>query len=233
MKNSKFLYILILVLCIALTGCGKKNMGTPVQLEKGAGDYVARISFKDYGTITFRLFEDSSKEAVESFVNKAQSGYYEGLSVGTLIEDYCLVIGDLESSSTASDSKVKINDNYYPYRGALCITDISDAVDASRFMIVNSDTEFLKNLEELLAYKKVTLSEYLDTAYGVKLNESELQSFYTYGGTPWLYGHALVFGQVYEGFEVLDAINRAVTLEDGSYKPEEDIIIESVEVVKQ
>ena len=95
---------------------------------------------------------------------------------------------------------------------------------------MTSVSDFLKELETLLAYRKITPAEYYKTAYGTDLDEDTLALFEKYGGAPWLYGHCIVFGQVSEGFEVLEAISD-VEVEDGNtYSPLEDIIIESVSI---
>lgn len=237
MKNSKFTYIILVVICILLSGCSSKKADIPIQMKTGEGDYVARIAFKDYGSITFRLFEESSEEAVSSFIDLANSGYYENLSVSQIIEDYCVVIGSADTAISGNSEKAEAQNTkkknaFYPFYGAVCISD-KTGCDASQLMIIGTKSDFLSNLKELLEYKKITVPEYLDNAYGVEMSEEDLQTYYQYGGAPWLYGHTLVIGQIYDGFDVLDNISMAVTDDNGSYSPLESITIESVEIVNQ
>lgn len=233
MKNSKFIYIIIVTLILILCGCGKKSADLDAQFETGSGDYVARISISDYGQITFRIFSDAAYDAVQKFISDANSGLYNGTCINTVIEDYCLIMNSTSAEDSARFELSQSSDKYRPYRGALCFSDIADGIAPGKVMIINSDTDFLNDLSSLLEYKQVTLAEYLSQAYGVSLSEEELSAYQNYGGAPWLYGHTVVFGQVYEGFDVLDRINSAVTSEDSQYKPEEDIVIESIEIIQQ
>lgn len=234
MKNSKLLYIIVTVISFILIGCNKNTSVSNAQFVAGSGDYVVRITFADYGQITFRIFKDAAPEAVEQFVSEASSGYYNGTRVNTVIEDYCFIMNSLSANeSTMYDMADSDADKYLPYRGSICFSDISNGINAGSIMVINSDSDFLKELSELLEYKQVTLAEYLKQAYGVTLDDKEIASYMSYGGAPWLYGHTVVFGQVYDGFDVLDKLNLVMTSEDGLYIPTEEIIIESIEIIQQ
>ena len=231
MKTIKKMICLLLA-AVLLAGCGKSGKAEPIQLDPAVGDHIAVITFADYGSISVRLFGNTAPEAVEQFIRLAQEGMYTGSTLKSVIDDYCLMVTGSAADNHATDKAFKdeINNDYYPLRGALCITGSGDKISAQQFMIVTSDTEFLKELETLLAYRKITPAEYYKTAYGTDLDEDTLALFEKYGGAPWLYGHCIVFGQVSEGFEVLEAISD-VEVEDGNtYSPLEDIIIESVSI---
>jgi cyclophilin family peptidyl-prolyl cis-trans isomerase len=58
--------------------------------------------------------------------------------------------------------------------------------------------------------------------------EGLLEQYKTYGGSLHLYMQYTVFGQVYEGLEIVDKIASVDT--DSNDKPLEDVIIESIEV---
>ena len=228
--------IIKLTLCFVLaaallTACHGKKTAAPVQLEPTAEERTAVINFADYGSISLRLFEKAAPEAVAQFIRLAQSGKYNGSTVKNVIEDYCVMVLASEPDAEASDKAFKdeTDAGYYPFRGALCLTEAA-GISAQQFMIVTADTAFLNELEELLVYKKITPEEYFKTAYGADIDEELYKLFLTNGGAPWLYGHSIVFGQVYEGFEVLDAISSAEVEEGSSYSPTEDIIIESIEI---
>ena len=55
-----------------------------------------------------------------------------------------------------------------------------------------------------------------------------VEAYEKVGGTPWLDYHHTVFGQVYEGMDVVDAIAKAQT--DGRDKPQNDIFIVGIDV---
>ena len=74
----------------------------------------------------------------------------------------------------------------------------------------------------------ITLSQYLKEAYGTEVTEEQLQLYETYGGAPWLYGHNTVFGQIYEGYDVLDAVME--TKVTSKFRPNPAILISKVRV---
>ena len=58
--------------------------------------------------------------------------------------------------------------------------------------------------------------------------ESAANAYSTYGGAPWLDGGYTVFGQVYDGLDVIFKVQQVET--DGSDKPLQNVIIESMTV---
>ena len=57
-----------------------------------------------------------------------------------------------------------------------------------------------------------------------------LEEYKNYGGYLSLYQQYTVFGQVYEGIEIVDRIAAVET--DESDKPVEDVVIESIDVLE-
>jgi cyclophilin family peptidyl-prolyl cis-trans isomerase len=60
------------------------------------------------------------------------------------------------------------------------------------------------------------------------MNENARAIYSTVGGTPWLDGGYTVFGQVFDGLDVIFEIQKTAT--DGNDKPYEAVVIESVKV---
>ena len=71
--------------------------------------------------------------------------------------------------------------------------------------------------------------DYMGQYYGISSDIIE-QYKEMGGGTPWLDGAHTVFGQVFEGMDVVDAI--AAVEVNASSKPYEDVKIISIDVVK-
>jgi len=59
-------------------------------------------------------------------------------------------------------------------------------------------------------------------------NTNGSQFFVTVGETPWLNGKHTIFGQVTDGYEVVEAISKAST--GAQDRPQQDILIERVEI---
>ena len=233
--NRILCLILLFSIVFSATGCKKKSSGIPIQFTEGSGTNVARISFKDYGSIDIRLFENYAPSAVQSFISLAEQGYYNGKTVKSVIKDYCVLVGEASDSNSANTSSksfdAELSSELFPFEGALCITEGSN-ISCEQFMLITSGKDFLSNLKELLSYKKVTPAEYYENAYGTKLSEEQLKLYDEYGGTPWLYGHCIIFGQVYEGFDVLKKLNLIEINEEADelYSPLEDVVIEYIEI---
>ena len=79
-----------------------------------------------------------------------------------------------------------------------------------------------------MEYKGYSLQEYLEAGFNTRLSEDVLNEYLTYGGAPWLHGHHTVFGQIYDGFEVMDQISGVAT--DGKDRPFEDVMIQTIRI---
>lgn len=201
------------------------------------GEVYARINIKNFGTITVKFFPDEAPLAVENFVTHAKEGYYDGITIHRTIADFMFQSGDPEGNSTGGESiwgenfQDEFSSELHPYRGALCMANTGAAdTNGSQFFIVQAGAATILEMEALLeAQYDVSLAEYAKAGYGTELTDEQVERYETYGGTPWLYQHHTVFGQVMEGYDVLDAVTCVET--DAHDRPLETIVIESVEIL--
>ena len=234
--NSCFrkLVLLTLVMVLILSGCGK-TPDVPEQLGNGTEADTSRfavIDIRDYGKMKFRLLAEQAPNAVDAFVKLAEEGFYDEKPVYMLIKDYCMISGADSQSTLEVSEDAGLTEKCYPLRGSLAFTQAvgSDKYSASNFMVIQTGTEFLDKLEELLKYKKVTLPEYLKQGYGNEIDEAAVGIYKKYGGAPWLYRHCIVFGQLSEGEDVLDKICSVEVFDDAQFRPMEDIVINSITI---
>ena len=188
------------------------------------GDLIANIKIKGYGTITVRFFPEQAPLAVENFVTHAVEGYYDGLSFHRIIADFMIQGGDPEGTGTGGDSiwqddagkYVSFTDEYskylIPMRGALCMANAGANTNGSQFFIVQNK-EYM--ITDVMSLRNAGIDKDLIDYY--KEN----------GGACWLYKAHTVFGQVIEGYDVLDEVAAVKTNSQG--KPEKDVIIESID----
>lgn len=248
-KNRIIPYILIAVLfAFMLCSCGSEEVLTepteeelfePSLSEAAKKIYqfsdnteetpIYRISIKDYGNIYVRLFPQDAPRACERFEELVEKGYYEDMNLGRVILNYLI-----QTSVTADSEYTAFEDEYsqklFPFRGALLFANEgTPSTNRSEFMIVTTGSDFLSSLTELVDYKDISLSEYLNKSYGTNLDESSLIPYMVYGGAPWLYGRHTVFGQVYSGFDVLDKISEAEVNND--FVPYDNIVIEDIKKI--
>lgn len=188
-----------------------------------AGETIAVMKIKDYGDIKIKFFNQEAPKAVENFLTLAANGYYDGITFHRVINDFMIQGGDPTGTGAGGESiwgtefENENSDKLLPIRGALCMANAGPDTNGSQFFI-----EQAKTVDQSL----------LDAAaqQGVELTDSQKKEFIKNGGSPWLTGGYTVFGQVYEGMEVVDEIAKTET--DGSDKPTKDVVIESIEVTE-
>lgn len=205
--------------------------------EPEKGETVAVLNIKDYGTIKLHFFKDAAPKAVENFISLAEKGYYDGVTFHRVINDFMIQGGDPNGNGTGGasiwneDFEDEINEYLIPLRGSLCMANAGGGnTNGSQFFIVQSgkiDTEDEQQIKDQLDYY---ISMYKSST-GLTLdsyNESVIKNYLQVGGCLSLSGGYTVFGQVYEGLDVVDAI--AATQTDSNDKPLNDVIIESIDI---
>ncbi len=182
------------------------------------GDPIAIIK-TNMGDIKVKLFPKEAPKAVENFTTHAKNGYYDNLIFHRVINDFMIQGGDPKGDGTGGESiwgspfEDEFSLDLLNYRGALSMANSGENTNGSQFFIVNKKTvsdDDISYLEE---------SGYPDQL--IKLYKEN-------GGTEWLDFRHTVFGQVYEGMDVVDKISGVkVNSED---KPVEDVIIKTIEI---
>ncbi|MCX7772929.1 MAG: peptidylprolyl isomerase [Clostridia bacterium] len=171
------------------------------------------------GDIKIKLFPEKAPKAVENFVTHAKNGYYNNLTFHRVIKDFMIQGGDPKGDGTGGESiwGKPFEDEFSPdllnYRGALSMANSGANTNGSQFFIVQKKTmtdEDKKYLQQAGYPQELT-----------KLYEE-------HGGTEWLDFKHTVFGQVYEGMDVVDKIAEIKT--DANDKPTEAVTIQSIEI---
>ena len=183
------------------------------------GETIAIMHIKNYGDIKIKFFKNVAPKAVENFITHSKNGYYNGLTFHRVINDFMIQGGDPTGTGAGGESiwGKKFEDEFsytlLPYRGALCMANSGTNTNGSQFFI-----EQAKYNEE--TYKMFEGSN----------PEKLLEAYKIYSGSLHLFGKHTVFGQVYEGMDVVDKI--AATQTDSNDKPVNDVVIESIEIIE-
>ena len=188
------------------------------------GDTVAVIKVKGYGDIKVKFFPEKAPKAVENFITHAKNGYYDGVTFHRVIEEFMIQGGDPEGTGMGGESiwgtgfGPELALELVPYRGSLCMamSSLPNSI-GSQFFITQAN------------YSEYAHSYYKNAGFPIGL----LEQYKNYGGYVSLYLQYTVFGQVYEGIEVVDKIAKVATYteEEGQAdKPKKDVIIEKIEV---
>lgn len=188
-----------------------------------AGDKIA-IMTTNRGVIKIKLFEKECPKTVENFTTHAKNGYYEGIIFHRVINDFMIQGGDPTGSGRGGESiwghsfQDEFDINLHNLRGALSMANAGPNTNGSQFFIVQAGSvpeNLLAQMEEI----------------GERMFPADtIQDYKKVGGTPWLDFKHSVFGQVYEGMDVVDAI--ASTRVDMLDKPFDDVIIEKIEIAE-
>lgn len=188
-----------------------------------AGDTVA-VMKTSMGDIKILLFPDAAPKAVENFTTHAQNGYYDNLIFHRVIPDFMIQGGDPNGTGTGGESiwgtsfEDEFSVDYHNLRGSLSMANAGPNTNGSQFFIVQADF-----VDERLIGQMEQLS---DRGFPTET----VEDYKKLGGTPWLDFKHTVFGQVYEGMDVVDEI--AVVKTDMSDKPLEDVVIKTIEIKK-
>jgi peptidyl-prolyl cis-trans isomerase B (cyclophilin B) len=174
------------------------------------------------GEITIKLFPEQAPKAVENFITHSKDGYYEGVTFHRVISDFMIQGGDPQGNGTGGESiwgesfEDEFSKELLNIRGALSMANAGPNTNGSQFFIVqNSSLD--PALEQQMA----------QAGFGKKAIEIYMER----GGTPHLDNRHTVFGQVIEGMDVVDKIAAVET--GANDKPEEDVVIEKIEVIKE
>ncbi|MBQ1451828.1 MAG: peptidylprolyl isomerase [Clostridia bacterium] len=173
------------------------------------------------GTVKVRLFPEYAPKAVENFTTLAKNGYYDGTIFHRVIKDFMIQGGDPTGTGRGGESiwGDKFEDEFtselHNYRGALSMANAGPCTNGSQFFIVQlCDCDY-----SMLQQMKALPNEFPAEC---------VEKYEQLGGTPWLDYHHTVFGHVYEGMDVVDAI---AGVEVGfADKPKNDVKILSIDI---
>lgn len=183
-----------------------------------AGETVA-VLHTTLGDVAIRFFPEQAPKAVENFVTHAKNGYYNGIIFHRVIPDFMIQGGDPLGTGTGGESiwgrpfPDEFSREVFNLRGALSMANCGPNTNGSQFFIVQAkelDPRMLQQVREI--YPEQAANDYAEL-----------------GGTPWLDFRHTVFGQVYEGMDVVDAISAVPR--NRNDKPLEDVVIRSVDVL--
>ncbi|OGO85206.1 MAG: peptidylprolyl isomerase [Clostridiales bacterium GWD2_32_59] len=194
---------------------------TLAQFEKPVvGEEIAIIK-TNMGNIKIRLFPQFAPKAVENFVTHAKEGYYDNLKFHRVMEEFMVQGGDPKGDGTGGESiwgkpfEDEFTQNALNFRGALSMANSGANTNGSQFFIVQATTV---NNDLVDAYTKQGVPAEIINAYK------------EHGGTPWLDGKHTVFGQVFEGLDIVDNIAKVKV--DDFDKPVVDVIMERILIEK-
>lgn len=234
MSKRIFSLLCAAAVCLALMSCGGKNgfagssrspvTSSEAQLAQPAQDAPVAIVSTSLGDISIVLFPQYAPMAVENFEGLAQQGYYNGNVFHRVVANFVIQTGDATQTGTGGASiwnnnsyPSELSDQLHHYSGAVALALAADGSvgNLSQFYIVQTPED---------SVDKTAADELL--AAGVR--QEVVDTYQSAGGAPYLDRQDTVFGQVYAGMDVVDAIGSVECDENG--RPLEDVTVNSITI---
>ncbi len=179
----------------------------------------------DLGDMVVRLYNETPLHR-DNFVAKVKAGFYDSLMFHRVIKNFMIQGGDPNSKKARSEqmlgngsapgeripAEFRTEQGIYHKRGVLAAARDNNPEKASsncQFYIVQRPAWRATELDSTITQRRLTL------------NEEQKKIYTTQGGTPHLDGGYTVYGELMQGFDVLDKI--ATTKTNKSDRPESDI----------
>ena len=188
------------------------------------GDTVA-IMHTNMGDIKIKLFVEEVPRTTKNFIELAKKDYYNGIIFHRVIKDFMIQGGDPTGTGMGGESIYgeKFEDEFsvklHNVRGTLSMANAGPNTNGSQFFIVQTNSVpdgMVEQMEQLT-----------DRGFPAET----IEDYKALGGTPWLDFKHSVFGQVYEGMNVVDMIARVsknVSSTGELSVPKEKIIVEKI-----
>lgn len=185
------------------------------------GDAIVTMH-TNMGDIKIKMFLDKAPKACENFITHAKEGYYDGLTFHRVINDFMIQGGDPTGTGCGGESiwgrsfEDEFDIELRNYRGALSMANAGPNTNGSQFFIVQARQVPMQLIGQM--------KQLVDRGFP----EAVTENYSTVGGTPHLDFRHTVFGQVYDGMDVVDAIAAVKT--GANDKPVEPVIITGIDV---
>ena len=183
------------------------------------GDTIVTITTSK-GTISAILYDKVAPETVSNFIKLADSGYYDGMLIHKVIEDFVIQMGDPTLEGDGGESlygegiPLEYSELLHNFTGAIGMASGDDGLAYSQFYIV--------------AGSEIS-EEYVEAMRDADYAANVIAAYQELGGQPSLDFRYTVFGQVYEGLDIVQEIASVKT--DRYNRPKKDITVSSVTVM--
>jgi peptidyl-prolyl cis-trans isomerase B (cyclophilin B) len=191
----------------------------------------------DLGNMVLRL-SDSTPIHRNNFIRLIRSKYYEGINFHRVIAGFMIQAGNERTKKNADTSKflkeytlpAEINNTLFHKKGVLAAARMSDSVNPSK---ASSGVQFY------IVQGRVFNNSSLDSVQthrlkGRQLPEAHRTIYKTVGGAPHLDQNYTIFGELIEGYDVLDLIANVKTTGMGKGdRPLKDVKITDIKMIKR
>lgn len=220
--------ILAFVLIVWLAGGRKLNLPDNfvlLQIETPQDNAPVVVYETNLGTMKAVLYPDEAPEYYNYYTKLVESGYYNGTYICAIQEGAYALGGTKFSNPNVTESpesdmsqiEAEVSPNLWPFKGALASFVGTGGVWPFDHNLAGSSVLFINDIDD--AYMA---PEALNRTWGEELGSAFAQQ----GGVPNFAQKYTIFGQIYDGWEVYDAIMGSEVLE--TLQPASDIVFENV-----
>lgn len=208
----------------AATQPGQNNSAETDQLQPPEKGQTIAIMKTNSGDIKIKFFPKEAPKAVENFISLSKKDYYNNLTFHRVIKDFMIQGGDPTGTGSGGQSiwGEEFEDEFSPelhnFRGALSMANAGPNTNGSQFFIVQAPPlpEDAKAWMQQNNFSGNVIDQYMKV-----------------GGAPWLDNMHTVFGEVFEGMDVVDKIAAVEVDSPDTNKPLKDVKILSIEITTQ
>lgn len=226
-------FILCMLMVVSLSLCAQRSgKNTMIEIKTTLGD------------IKVMLYNETPQHR-DNFIKLVNESFYDGTLFHRVIKEFMIQAGDPDSKTASPTQQLGAGGpgytipaeilvpQLYHKRGALAAARQGDQVNperkssGSQFYIVVGKTFTDQELDAI--ERRIAMSS--RGAEPFKFTDEQRLTYKSVGGTPHLDGQYTVFGEVVEGFDVMQKIVNAQTRPGD--RPVEDIKILSTKVSKR
>lgn len=232
---KKIISISLVLLIVGITTVGAQSKKTKNPEAKSINEKETLILIKtSMGDLKIKLYNETPLHR-DNFIKLVKEGYLNQTLFHRVIKEFMIQGGDPDSK-TATKGQMLGNGgpdytipaefvaSKFHKKGALSAARTGDNVNPEK---ASSGSQFY--VVQGKVYTDSELNQY-EQRLGRKISTAERTAYKTMGGTPHLDGSYTVFGELVEGFDVLDKI--AAVACDRNNRPQEDVVMISLEIIK-
>ena len=180
-------------MALGFSACGPADDHTYAEIET------------DFGTMKVMLY-NSTPNHRDNFIKLANEGFYDGLLFHRVIDGFMLQGGDPDSKNAAPGQALGQGGPGYQIDHEIGAPHIRGALAAARTQNPqkrSSGSQFY--IVQGSPVDDNTLNQ-MEQQKGIKYNDAQRQLYKELGGAPFLDNDYTVYGEVVDGFDVIDKI---------------------------
>ncbi len=173
----------------------------------------------DFGDMVFELFNTTPLHR-DNFIKLASEGYYNDLLFHRVMDGFMVQGGDPDSRNATPDQMLGMGDPGYTVPEEYGERHYAGRLAGARNPNLSESSGSQFYIVEGKRYSSIELMN-VASQYKLTYTEEEKNFYEQIGGTPFLDDQYTVFGQILEGFEVVDKISQVEV--NRANRPLEDV----------